>query len=140
MSLDNLVLATSNRGKIREIRERFRREFDIEVADLENFDPLDPPEEPYETFEQNAVHKAKYYADKLGRTVLAEDSGLLVDALQGAPGVYSARFAGEPCDDQRNNLKLLYELRNTLDGCRQARYVAVMALVGDGLVQTFRGV
>lgn len=135
----NWVLATGNPGKVREIRERMQREFGADISTLDDFSPLDPPEEPFETFAENAIHKARYYARHLGKTVLAEDSGLEVDALGGSPGVYSARYAGEPCDNAKNNRKLLRELAQTADAARTARYVAVAALVGDDIELTFRG-
>jgi XTP/dITP diphosphohydrolase len=118
-----LVLASNNEGKIRELRELLAP-LDIEVvpqADL----AIPEAEEPYGTF----VEKARHAAQLSGLPALAEDSGICVDALHGAPGVYSARFAGEPKSDQRNNDRLL-ELLAHVDR-RNAHYYCVAVLVHD---------
>jgi len=104
-----LLLATRNRGKTKEFREAFAK-LGIEVRDLHDVEGVPDIEETGTTFFENAFLKAKESADIVGIPVLADDSGLCVDALDGAPGVYSARYAGEPSDDAANNAKLLREL------------------------------
>ncbi len=134
-----IVLASRNAHKIREIRqiltERTGREF--EIISLDDIGYAGDIEENGTTFEENAVIKASVPA-KLGYIGIADDSGLAVDALNGDPGVYSARFAGEPCDDARNNEKLL-----TLMGehkVRTAKFVSVVAAVKpDGSSLCCRG-
>ncbi len=122
---------TSNRGKL--------REFQLAAPDFE-IRPIDapPPEEDGATFEENARIKALYYGSKTKGWVFADDSGLEVDALNGAPGVHSARFAGPNATDRANNDLLLAKLHGIEN--RVARFVCVIALVHDGkLVKTFRG-
>jgi XTP/dITP diphosphohydrolase len=120
-----LILASNNPGKIRELRELLAP-LDIEVvpqADL----AIPEAEEPHATFVENALAKARHAAQLGALPALAEDSGICVDALDGAPGVYSARFAGEPKSDQRNNARLLESLANT--DRRAAHYYCVAVLV-----------
>lgn len=104
-----LLLATRNRGKTKEFREAFRK-LGITVKDLHDVDGIPEIEETGETFAANAFIKATTVANLVGMPVLADDSGLCVDALDGAPGVYSARYAGEGAGDAANNAKLLREL------------------------------
>jgi XTP/dITP diphosphohydrolase len=126
-----LYCGTSNQGKLREFRLA-APDFEIRAIDAP------PPEEHGETFEQNARIKALYYGSKVDGWVFADDSGLEVDALGGAPGVHSARYAGPVATDQDNNNLLLTNLRHVTD--RRARFVCVIALVRNGqLVRTFRG-
>ena len=101
-----IILATQNQGKIREFQELLADE-DIEVLSLQAIPNWEDVEEDGETFADNAALKARAAVRRTGLIALADDSGLEVDALNGAPGVYSARFAGEPKDDERNNDKLL---------------------------------
>jgi XTP/dITP diphosphohydrolase len=123
---------TSNRGKLREFQMAAP---DFEIGAIS----AAPPEEHGETFEANACSKALYYGALTEGYVFADDSGLEVDALGGAPGVHSARFAGDDATDAENNSLLLSRLRDI--GDRSARFVCVIALVRDGaLVRTFRGV
>jgi XTP/dITP diphosphohydrolase len=123
---------TSNRGKL--------REFQMAAPDFEIHAISAPaPDEDGDTFEANACIKALYYGSKTSGYVFADDSGLEVDALAGAPGVHSARFAGPEATDTENNDLLLARLHGSEN--RNARFVCVIALVLDGkLVQTFRGV
>jgi XTP/dITP diphosphohydrolase len=126
-----LYCGTSNRGKL--------REFQLAAPDFELL-PIDapPPEEHGATFEENARIKALYYASHTSGWVFADDSGLEVDALGGAPGVHSARYAGPQATDQDNNNLLLSNLRGVEN--RTARFICVIALAHDGkLVKTFRG-
>ena len=123
--MKKLVLASNNPGKIRELRDLLAP-LDIDViaqADL----AIPEAEEPHGTFVENALGKARHAAQLSGLPALAEDSGICVDALDGAPGVYSARFAGEPKSDQRNNDRLL-ELLATTER-RGAHYYCVAVLL-----------
>ncbi len=127
-----LSLATSNPGKVREFLSA-----GIDVELLPGLREIAPPEETGTTFEENAALKAIYYSRFTDGVVLAEDSGLEVDALGGAPGVHSARYAGTG-DDGDNNRHLLQQLAGHPD--RRGRYVAVIALARAGKVlATFRG-
>ncbi len=127
-----LYCATTNTGKLREFRQV--------IPNLEPFpDPqLPAPEETGTTFEENAILKASYYGKHVDGVLFAEDSGLAVDAINGKPGIYSARYAGEGATDQQNVVRLLQDLRGIES--RTARYVCVIALVrGDFVLNTFRG-
>ena len=128
--------ATTNGGKLRE----FRKAAEIaacEVEVLAGLREIPAPDETGETFEANAVLKAEYYGARLGGLLFCDDSGLEVDALSGAPGVHSARYAGG-AGDAANNALLLANLQGVEN--RAARFVSVIALVDRGrLVQTFRG-
>ncbi|MBY0504937.1 MAG: RdgB/HAM1 family non-canonical purine NTP pyrophosphatase [Bryobacteraceae bacterium] len=130
-----LYCATTNQGKLREFRLAAGLGFEIETLDLAG---IAAPEETGQTFEENAIQKALYYAKFAPGPLFAEDSGLAVDALGGAPGIYSARYAGPTAHDEANNDLLLQNLAGKTD--RRARYVCAIALVKDGEVQsTFRG-
>lgn len=129
-----LVVATRNRGKTKEFREAFAA-LGVEVRDLNETAGVPEIEETGATFAENALLKARTTAELLGLPVLADDSGLCVDALEGAPGVYSARYAGERATDADNNAKLLRELSQTAvaqDGppavFGTARFVSSLAL------------
>ena len=102
-----LLVATTNTNKIREIRELLDGT-DVELCTLADFPPVDPPEETGRTFAENARLKALYYARALGQVTVAEDSGLEIDALDGAPGVESARFGGEDAP-YPEKFRLIYE-------------------------------
>ena len=128
-----IYCATSNPGKLREFRLALGG-----VVDVETVPPVPAPEETGATFEENAVLKALYYAKFCDGLVFAEDSGLEVYALSGAPGIYSARFAGPEASDVDNNRLLLERLQGIKD--RTARFVSVIALAqGADVQQTFRG-
>ncbi|MBC2722635.1 XTP/dITP diphosphatase [Desulfosporosinus sp.] len=116
-----IILATQNQGKIRELQDLLGEE-DIEVLSLKDIEDWEDVEENGKTFADNAALKARAAVEKTGLIALADDSGLEVDALDGAPGVYSARFAGEPKNDHRNNDKLLELLETVPDDQRQARF------------------
>jgi XTP/dITP diphosphohydrolase len=128
--IDTLVLATTNNGKLRDFRLLFEGSgISIEVPGDHGVE-IDV-EETGETFTDNALLKARAFAGALpGRAVLADDSGLVVEALGGDPGVRSARYAGEPCDDHANNLKVLENMEGVAD--RRAAFVVVLALVLPG--------
>jgi len=120
-----VVLATRNAGKTEELR-RLLADFPVVVMNLSNFGPMPPVEEDGTTFEENAVKKARSTAKVVGLPALADDSGLTVDARGGAPGVRSARYAGEHAADADNNAKLLKELEHEEN--RAAAFVCVIAI------------
>jgi XTP/dITP diphosphohydrolase len=123
--MKKLVLASGNAGKLREFGQLLAP-FDFEVLPQSAFD-VPEADEPHVTFVENALAKARHASRLTGLPALADDSGLCVSALGGAPGVWSARFAGEPKSDDRNNAKLVAELQGKAD--RRAHYVAVLVLV-----------
>ena len=130
-----LILATRNQGKRREIQDMLGSE--IQVLSLEAFPNAPEVIEDGETFEANAIKKAREIATYTGLPALADDSGLVVDALNGAPGIYSARYAGEDATDEANNAKLVENLRGIPAKQRTAHFCCAMALATlDGRVQT----
>jgi XTP/dITP diphosphohydrolase len=133
--ITSLVLATTNKGKLRDFRLLFEGS-GIAIELPGDHDVALDVEEAGETFADNALLKARAFAAALpGRTVLADDSGLVVEALGGDPGVRSARYAGEPGDDRANNLLVLERMEGVAD--RRAAFVVVLALVtpdGEELV------
>lgn len=134
-----IVLATRNKKKIDEIR-RITAGLSIEILLLADCQGCPEVIEDQETFEGNAIKKAVEIAKFTGKIALADDSGLEVDALGGAPGVYSARYAGEPSNDAKNCEKLLSELKDVPDEKRGASFVCCLALAfPDGAVKTFFG-
>ncbi len=137
----DIVLATRNKKKIEEIR-RITADLPITILSLADFPDCPETVEDADTFEGNAKKKAIEVCTCTGKPALADDSGLEVDALGGAPGVYSARYAGGsgPGQDVRNYEKLLTELKNVPDDKRQARFVCCIAMaLPDGSVRTFTG-
>ena len=120
-----LVIASGNPGKLREIGQMLAP-LGIEVLPQEDFGVPECPE-PYFTFIENCLAKARHAALHTGLPALADDSGICAHALNGAPGVFSARYAGEPKSDQRNNEKLVAALAGQTD--RRAHYYCVMVLV-----------
>ncbi|MBN2226411.1 MAG: XTP/dITP diphosphatase [candidate division Zixibacteria bacterium] len=134
-----LVLATNNKDKIREIRNLLD---DLQVTILTCDDFLDFPEieETGTTLEENAILKASGISEFTGYAALADDSGLEVDALDGAPGVYSSRYAGSGCTYADNNRRLLKEMEGVPEGKRGARFRTVIAIDwGDGEIETVEG-
>jgi XTP/dITP diphosphohydrolase len=136
-----LYCATGNPGKLREFAlaaarfggERFR------VEPVPGLGSIPPPEETGATFRDNAILKALYYAGRVDEPVFTDDSGLAIDALGGAPGVHSARFAGPAATDEDNNRLVLARMRGIAN--RNARFVCVIALAQrDRLLATFDGV
>ncbi len=122
----NLIIASNNKHKINEIKEILANEFD-EILSMEEAGIFDDIEETGITFAENALIKAKFVAEKISCAVLADDSGLEVEALNGEPGVYSARYCGHHGDDEANNDKLLEKLEGIKN--RNARFVCSIALV-----------
>lgn len=134
MATRSLVLGTRNEKKKRELK-LLLEPVGIKLLTLNDFDQAIEVEESGTTFQANAHLKASEQAKVIHQWVLGEDSGLCVDALNGAPGVYSARFAGEPSNDENNNQKLLEELQGVPPENRGAYYVCHMSLARpDGAV------
>jgi XTP/dITP diphosphohydrolase len=123
--MKTLVIASRNAGKLREIGA-ILAPLAIDVIPQSAFG-VDETEEPHVTFVENAIAKARHASRHTGLPALADDSGVCVDALGGAPGVHSARYAGEPRSDQRNNLKLVAALRGKTS--TQAHYYCVIVMV-----------
>ncbi|NNF14602.1 MAG: non-canonical purine NTP pyrophosphatase [Gemmatimonadetes bacterium] len=141
-----LLVATRSSGKLREIRRILAAVPGLEVLGLDDaridYDEAEDDLEPYSTFEENALSKARYFLARSGLTTVADDSGIEVDVLEGAPGVRSKRFApdagmdgngleGQALDDA-NNRHLVESLRGVAPGDRTARYVCVAALLEEG--------
>jgi len=134
-----VLLATTNQGKVRELEEMLN-EKNIQILSLRDFPEFPDIEENGSTFAQNALIKARAAASYTGLLTLADDSGLEVDALGGRPGVFSARYAGEPKDDERNIQKLLADLKDVPDQLRRGRFRCALALVGpDGREELTEG-
>ena len=132
-----LVIATGNPGKTAEIRDLLKG-FPISIKNLDDFGPIPPVVEDGETFDENAYKKASFVSKILGYPALADDSGLVVDALGGAPGIYSARYAGENASDQQRYAKLLDEMKGHTN--RQAAFECVISLaVPTGAALTYEG-
>ena len=124
MSNKRIVLASNNAGKVREINQLLENS-DIEVIPQAHFDIQDAVEDGL-TFVENAIIKARHAAKLSGLPAIADDSGIEVDALNGAPGIYSARFAGEGSSDEENLRKLLDEMRDVPEAQRSARFQCLM--------------
>lgn len=133
----HIVLATGNMGKTREIQDLLE-DFPVVIRNLNDFGPIPPIEEDGATFEENAYKKASLTARYLGMPALADDSGLMVDALGGAPGVHSARYAGEGATDLQRCQKLLTALGDNEN--RRAAFACVLSLaVPTGPALTYEG-
>lgn len=134
-----IVLATRNRKKVEEIRRIFAG-YDIRFLTLDSFPECPDVVEDGKTFRANAVKKAAHIARCTGCPAMADDSGLEVAALAGGPGVFSARYAGEGADDQKNVRRLLAEMKDVPEDERKARFVCCIALaLPDGKHKTFTG-
>ncbi len=129
-----IVIATRNEGKLREFRSILADAYD-EIFSLVDFDEVPEIKETGLSFRENAFIKAKTTSDFLGMDSIGDDSGLVVDALGGAPGIYSARYAGEGASDDDNNQKLLFELKEEKN--RNAKFVCCIALVLVGGTEEF---
>lgn len=123
-----LVLATRNQGKVREIGEMLKDQNGIQLLSLRSYPDAPDVVEDGKTYEENAIKKAAALAEYTGHLTIADDSGLEVDALGGAPGVHSARYAGEDASDQDRILKLLDALHNTPDDRRSGRFICAVAI------------
>ncbi len=136
----DIVLATKNRKKVEEIKKIFGMMGTASrIYTLDDFPDYGEVIEDGNTFEANAVKKALYVSKCTGMTALADDSGLEVEALNGEPGVFSARYAGEAADDKANLEKLLKEMAAVPPGKRNARFVCCIAMASQGETETFIG-
>ena len=132
-----VIAATNNKGKLREMQAIFA-DLDIEIISMQDADIYVEVEETGTTFEENSLIKARAVSLLCDYPVIADDSGLCIDALNGAPGVHSARYAGEDATDEEKINKILGELNGKKD--RTARFVSVVTYVGtDGQVISARG-
>ena len=131
-----LVFATNNRHKLEEVRAILGNK--IEILSLNDIDCHDDIPETADTLEGNALIKARYIHEKFGVDCFADDTGLEVEALNGEPGVYSARYAGEDCNPEANMYKLLQNL--TGENNRNAQFRTVIALIINGEEKLFNGI
>ncbi|MCW1929245.1 XTP/dITP diphosphatase [Bhargavaea beijingensis] len=137
--MNEVIIATKNRGKAKDF-EALLSPYGIKVLTLFDVAPDLEIEETGTTFRENAALKAETVSKRLGKMVIADDSGLAVDALDGKPGVYSARYSGEGATDERNIEKLLADLSGVPDEERTARFVCVLAIAAPGAeTQFFEG-
>ena len=134
-----ILLASHNQHKIVEIREILKG-LPIQLRSMDDFPDIAEVEETGSTFEENALLKAREVHRQSGLLTLSDDSGLEVDALNGAPGVYSARYAGEAKSTAANNEKLLWELAQVPPENRGAQFRCVVAIVADGFETTVEGI
>ena len=126
--MKEVMIATKNAGKAKEFEHIFNQ-YNVVVKSLLDFEGIEEIVEDGQTFEENALIKAREIAKQFNQVVIADDSGLEVDALDGRPGVYSARYAGEGRNDQANIEKVLSELEGVPTQNRSARFVCALALV-----------
>jgi len=137
--MKEVLIATNNMGKVNDF-SKLLEPFGISVLSLNDLEEAIDVEETGDTFEANAILKAETVANLLGKIVIADDSGLEIDALHGAPGVYSARFAGPLKGDEENIDKVLVELIGVPTAERTARFRCVLAIAGPDLeTETFSG-
>ncbi|MEK7991697.1 MAG: XTP/dITP diphosphatase, partial [Thiotrichaceae bacterium] len=127
IQMDKIVIASGNKGKIREFQQIFT-DFHIEVVPQTQFN-VSNVEETGLTFVENAILKARHATQQTQLPALADDSGLEVDALKGAPGIYSARFAGEGASDQNNNQLMLEKLQDIAESERTARFQCIIVFM-----------
>lgn len=133
--MQDVIIATKNAGKAKEF-ERMFMPLGYKVKTLIDFPEIEDIEETGSTFEENAVLKAESVSKVLNRIVIADDSGLAIDALNGRPGIYSARYAGEEKSDEANMAKVLEELSDVPDSSRHARFYCALAVAVPG-IETF---
>ena len=129
--MDTVIIATKNKGKAKEFEKMFLP-LGLTVKTLLDYPELEDVEETGTTFKENAVLKAETIAKVLGTRVIADDSGLEVDALEGRPGVYSARYAGSEKNDEANIDKVLEELQDVPESERTARFCCALAMAEQG--------
>ncbi|MCP8967348.1 XTP/dITP diphosphatase [Ectobacillus ponti] len=125
--MKQVVIATKNMGKAREFEQLFSR-YGLEVKTLHDYPHIEEAEETGDTFEENAILKAEHLCGHLGEIVIADDSGLIVDALSGQPGVWSARYAGKEKNDEANLQKVLKEMEIVPEDKRKARFYCALAV------------
>ena len=139
--MTEIVLATLNWHKLREFRELFLALPHIELISLHQFSNYLPPEEKGMTFKENALLKAEHAAKTLNTWVISDDSGLVVPALKGEPGVYSARYAGPGKSDSENNQKLLAAMAHLKENERTAYYECCLVIAGpEGVKKCVEGI
>lgn len=137
--MNEVIIATNNAGKGKDFEALFRP-LGVRVLTLNDIEEVIDVEETGETFEENAILKAETVAKLLGKIVIADDSGLEIDALGGAPGVYSARYAGSDTTDDKNIDKALEALQGVPDDKRTARFRCVLAIAGPTIeTETYSG-
>ena len=141
MEKKQIMLATHNQGKVREMVKAFEKLPQVEIVSLRDLAiSIDIPEEEGETFQDNSRFKAQYYAEVTGMACMADDSGLEVEALHGAPGVFSARYAGKNATDEENNNKLIADLKERGVKKSDAAYRCVLTFVdADGTMLETEG-
>ena len=135
-----LLLATKNHDKVLEIQDKFSDLKGLEILSMKDFDVFPDVVEDGMTFEENALKKAREVASLFKLPVLADDSGLVVDALGGEPGIYSARYAGEGVSNEFRNRYLLEKMKDVDRDKRSARFVCVIAMVIDGREYVEQGI
>lgn len=134
--MKNLIFATHNANKLQEVKDIVKNNFNvINLSDINFFEEIP---ETGNTFKENALQKASFLYNKLKCNCFADDSGLSVDALNGEPGVFSARYAGEPSNSQRNTEKLLKNLENKTN--RKAQFTTVIAVILNNQTYFFEGI
>ena len=134
-----IVFATKNEGKVKEIKEMFEG-MNIDLISLNHYNHLPEINENGKSFLENALKKAKIISEFTGETVLADDSGLRVDILNGEPGIYSARYAGDEATDEENNNKLLAKLKDVPPQKRSASFFCSLVLYEkDGSYDSVEG-
>lgn len=126
--MKEIVIATKNSGKAKEFIGFFKKHNIHAISLLDLKEPIDDIEETGSTFKENAVIKSEQISSILKKPVLGDDSGLVIDALDGDPGIYSARYAGFPSDDQANMSKVIQKLQNVPLAKRTARFVCVLSI------------
>lgn len=130
-----LIFATNNKHKLEEIEKLLTNV--CKIKSLKDLNITEDIPETHETLEENAIEKASYIYNKFGLNCFADDTGLEIEALDGRPGVYSARYAGEGCSFDDNVNKILLELKEITN--RNARFRTIIALLSDGKILTFEG-
>lgn len=133
--MKTLVFATNNPHKLKEIKTKIGKTY--EIKSLEDIHVEEEIPEPFETLEENAFNKARYIHEKYGYDCFADDTGLIIDAIEGRPGVFSARYAGPRCNFQDNVDKVLAEMKDKKN--RTARFKTVIALILEGREYQFEG-
>ena len=133
--MKKLLFATSNANKLREVREILANQY--EVLSLKDIDWNEEIPEPFDTIRENSIYKANYFFEKMGMDCISEDSGLEVEALDGRPSAYSARYAGESRDDIQNYQKVLAEMQG--ESNRTARFKSIITYKTDTICETFEG-
>lgn len=134
--MPQLLFATANKNKLLEVRTKLQGS-SFELLDFSHIQFADDIPEPHPTLVENAIEKARFIYNKYAINCFADDSGLLVDALNNEPGVLSARYAGNDKNDTNNNAKVLANLTNSIN--RKAKFITVIALILDGNITTFEG-